>query len=219
MYNEKKIKIMSQMALYDKHGWDADYRKYQYFRHDYIYCKNAWTRFYAAIGCVILSGLYVMHLFAVEDLNPVQMIADGTYLPLALRLLTFTAVVLVGYTVLGTLIHTIEYQKARGRIDEYNALGEELERISAKIEKPLLDQHTKVKKDFVVESEEADAEPKAEEEEDEFVKPFTMSRERVAELARVKNRPVTKILPQPTAKREPVAPTAGVLLYKKGDRK
>jgi hypothetical protein len=54
---------------------------------------------------LVLAGLYILHLFAIEDLNPLQMLADGTYLTLAARLLAFTVVVLAGYTVLGTLIH------------------------------------------------------------------------------------------------------------------
>jgi hypothetical protein len=73
-----------------------------------------------------------------------------------------------------------------------------------------------VKKDFVVVTEEENA---VVEEEEEIVKPFTLSRERVAELARAKNRPAAKILPPPSARREPTVPTAGVLLYQKGDKK
>ena len=123
MYDKDKIRIMSKMAVYDKRDFDRDAKAGQYFRHDFIYKKNMQMRFFLGIGCVILMFFYVMYLLAIEgaDLFAMDFQAE------AVRLLFFTILLMVGYSLIGTIIYTREFLISERRINAYFALMRKLD--------------------------------------------------------------------------------------------
>lgn len=123
--NREKIILMTKLAVYDKHLGKHDKKLAKYFRHDYIYIRNMWTRFYVLIGVFVLLLLYWLHKiytvgidFLLVDIN---------------KHLTVTGIILVSvvvfYTAIGTIRGTSEYERARKRLSKYY---DYLERLNVK---------------------------------------------------------------------------------------
>ncbi|MCL2396666.1 MAG: hypothetical protein FWC93_01230 [Defluviitaleaceae bacterium] len=123
MHDKNKIITMSKMAVYDKRGFEKDARSSQYFRHDYIYKRNMYMRFFLGIGCLILAFFYVMYLLGVED-SDIFALDFGAE---ALRLLFFALLIMVAYSFIGTIIYTREFLKSQRRINAYFSLMKALE--------------------------------------------------------------------------------------------
>jgi hypothetical protein len=123
MLDKDKIIIMSKMAVYDKRHGNADRAVFSYFRRDYIYRKNMWTRFSVALGALFLLGVYWLHqifIYAVDiqELDITQSVTDSVLFLLA---------VMAVYTMIGTIQGTIQYYKVQRRVEDYISMIEVLE--------------------------------------------------------------------------------------------
>jgi len=125
MVNEEKIVVMTQLALYDKNEGAADRSMNSYYHHDYIYKQNIFNRMGACIGGFILLAVYWLHrIFVVgEDifmLDIQKSIMDSA---------VFLIVLMVIYTVLGTVLTTYRYTKGQKRLEDYWELVKKLDQI------------------------------------------------------------------------------------------
>jgi len=126
MYDRERIIIMSKLAVYDRDHRD-DYKKEQYFRHDYNYKQNTWTRIYVFIGALILVVFYFLHKTAMSG-------TEFFALDLVSELIgagIFMVVVQVIYTGIGTIINITEYEKAQNRLVKRRKLERALYRRNA----------------------------------------------------------------------------------------
>jgi len=123
MIDERKIIIMTQLAIYDKKYGEADNKANSFFRHDYVYWKNFWNRLFALIGCFIVIGFYAFNRIIVnaEDVFEIDYRAEGT------RLLIFIVAVLFICSLISSLKSTREYSIIQKRIDKQLKLIEKLE--------------------------------------------------------------------------------------------
>jgi len=118
----EKIRIMSKMAVYDKRGFEKDAKSNHYFRHDYIYKKNMRMRFFLGLGCLILALFYAMYLIGVDEVDIFTM----DYFQLLMRVLAVGVVIMVGYSLIGTILYTREFELSQKRIGEYFKLMDNL---------------------------------------------------------------------------------------------
>jgi len=123
MTSEEKIIIMTQLAIYDKKYGEADKEATSFFRHDYVYWKNFWNRFYALIGCFIIIGFYAFNRIFVngEDIFEVDFRLEG------FRALTFIVIVMFICSTISSLKSTREYSIIQKRLDKNLKLTEKLE--------------------------------------------------------------------------------------------
>jgi len=123
MTNEEKIIIMTRLAVYDKRYGEADREANSFFRHDYIYWKNFWNRFYALIGCFIIIGFYAFNrIFIVgEDIFEIDYRLEG------FRILTFIVIVMFICSTISSLKSTREYSIIQKRLETHLKLTEKLE--------------------------------------------------------------------------------------------
>ena len=126
MHNPEKIIIMAKLALYDKNAGKDDWKDNVYFRQDYIYSNNMKTRLFAFLGCLIIAAFYFLHMAAFQDVD----IFSIDYQAEAITLIILFAVVLVFYTVIGTILYTARYVQLQRRIDKYFKLLDELDDIT-----------------------------------------------------------------------------------------
>jgi hypothetical protein len=131
MANRQKIIAMTKMAVYDKNDGSADRHTNEFFRHDYIYRKNMWTRLCAGIGGAILLALYWLRLVFIDkvdllETNLQQQINDSVLFMLAL---------LAVYSLIGTIQGTRQYYLMQKRLERYNALIAYLEHINERAAK------------------------------------------------------------------------------------
>lgn len=124
MVNKNKIILMAKMAVYDKCHGNADRAVYSYFRRDYIYRKNMWTRAAVAVGSMFLLVLYWLHQIFIYGLDIREIdIQQGV-----LNSILFLGAVIAFYTLIGTIQGTHQYYKVQKRMERYLALIQRLER-------------------------------------------------------------------------------------------
>ena len=125
MVNKNKIIIMSKMAVYDKRYGANDRAVFSYFRRDYIYRKNMWTRLCVSMGSVFLLGtywLYQIFIYGVDihELDIQQSVTDSVLFLLAVMAL---------YTMIGTIQGTHQYHIVQKRMERYMNMMQKLDRI------------------------------------------------------------------------------------------
>jgi len=125
MVNKNKIILMSKMAVYDKRHREADRAIFSYFRRDYIYRKNTWTRLSVAMGSMVLLGLYWLHRIFIygvdiQELDIQQSVIDSVL---------FLVAVMAFYTLVGTIQGTHQYHKVQKRVERYLAMMQRLGRM------------------------------------------------------------------------------------------
>jgi len=116
--NKERIIIMSKLAVYDKNYGEKDRQANKFFRTDYVYRKNMWTRFYVFIGCVLILALYALRLFVVEGHD----LFDFDYSNELMSIGIFVLVTLVIYTLIGTKLYISEFNRAQRRLGNYMEL-------------------------------------------------------------------------------------------------
>jgi len=123
MSNRNRIITMAKMAVYDKRYGSADRAAFSFYRRDYIYRKNMWTRFSVGIGSLFLLAAYWLHeIFIygadIQELDIYQSVTNS---------LLFLIAVMAFYTMIGTIQGTIEYYKVQRRMEDYIDMIEYLE--------------------------------------------------------------------------------------------
>ena len=126
MTDKSVLIAMTKLAVYDKREGIADRRTNEYFRHDYIYKKNLATRVSAAIGALILVGVYWARLLLIENVDLFEIDLRGRLIDSGLFIVATLAV----YSVIGTIQGTREYYLTKKRLGEYNSQITQLERLN-----------------------------------------------------------------------------------------
>ena len=115
MPDKEKIVLLTRLAVYDKHMSESDKKMNDYFLHDYIYSKNIWTRFYAFIGSMILIVFYLLYRILIKETD----IFALDYVKELTNIAIFVFVVLVFYTLVGSLRAMVSYRAGQKRIRAY----------------------------------------------------------------------------------------------------
>jgi hypothetical protein len=125
MYSERKILLMTKLALYDKRYGEQDKRGNDYFRHDFIYKKNMWTRMCAFLGTLFILAVYWANKLLVEkvDLLEIDFRKEGVNAGI------FVLAVLAFYTVIGTISAARQYGKMQERLKTYSKMLTALDRM------------------------------------------------------------------------------------------
>lgn len=122
MIDEKKIRIMTSLAIYDKYWGEKDRKIEGYYRTDYVYKKNCWTRICVGMGLFVLFLFYGLYIMFVKEVD----FASINYKLMAEKWILFVILVLIFYTVIGTILGIREYERANRRLKNYNRLLERL---------------------------------------------------------------------------------------------
>jgi len=123
MANKNRIITMAKMAIYDKRHGDADRALFAFYRRDYIYRKNMWTRFSVAIGSILLLVIYWLHQIFIYGIDLEYLDIQGSVMESVL----FLVAVMAFYTLIGTIQGTHQYYKLQNRIEDYIAMSKRLE--------------------------------------------------------------------------------------------
>jgi len=107
--------MMSKLAIYDQKYGSRDKKDNEYYRHDFIYRKNMWTRFYASIGAIMLLMIYwAYRIFALED-----SVFEINYQEAGIQAAIFILFIMALYTIIGTIRETREFAKGQRRLKNY----------------------------------------------------------------------------------------------------
>ncbi|HHX63075.1 MAG TPA: hypothetical protein GX707_20545 [Epulopiscium sp.] len=125
MIEQEEVILMTKLALHEKKYGKKDKKRSSYFKWDYIYINNWYTRF--AVGVVVAIVVFWMTLtdVYVKEIIPVFEIDLGQYL--SKYILAFIGLILI-YTGISTAIFNRKYENTQDRLREYDRLLKELDR-------------------------------------------------------------------------------------------
>ena len=130
--NRHKIIVMTRLALYDKHGGDADRVTCGFFRHDFIYRRNMATRLAVGVCGVLLALMYWLRAFFEDGLED---FFSATLQQDIIDTALFVVALMAAYTLIGTITGTREYYLAQERLRHYNSLTRQLAKLEEKTDK------------------------------------------------------------------------------------
>jgi len=116
MIDHESIRLMAKLASYDKYHAAPDRKKAVYLRHDYVYRQNMASRFFVLIGSLFVAVFYFMHriMFGGLDILNINEMLDGV-----ITMGIFIILVQLLYSLLGFVLHSMDYNDSQARIDEY----------------------------------------------------------------------------------------------------
>jgi len=116
---------MTKLAAYDRQYGARDKKSNEYYRHDYIYRKNMWTRLCAALGAVIILLVYWIYQLFVLNINFLEI----DYQQAGVQAGLFILAVMGLYTLIGTVRETAVYAKSQRRLKNYMRMLYMLDRV------------------------------------------------------------------------------------------
>jgi len=125
LISKKRVIMMTKLAIYDQQYGPRDRKDNEYYRHDYIYRKNMWTRLCAAIGAVIILAFYWMYqIFALG-----KSFLEINYQRAGINAAILVLVIMAVYTIIGTVKETARYAKSQRRLKNYMRMLYMLDRV------------------------------------------------------------------------------------------
>lgn len=116
MIDEKKIRLMTRMASYEKNEGKKDLKISSYYRKDYISLHVVYTIIWITIGYVFLVALAGICLFD----KLLGAFSLGMLFGLCLLAFIGYVAMIVLYSLATHMIYSKKYQSARTRVKKYN---------------------------------------------------------------------------------------------------
>ena len=123
MISEEKVKIMAEMARYEKNHGKDDFRVYKYEKKDYIRLEQIKTSICLLIAYLILTGL----LCVVKMDTVIMNLRDGKIIILAAVVIGIYVAVFFVYLHFTKMRASRQYDEVRARVLIYDKHLEELE--------------------------------------------------------------------------------------------
>lgn len=131
MVNEEKVKIMTNLAMYEQ----GKGRKYlpvsKYYRSDYIGLALIKNFFLVTIGYLLVIAVVAVYFgeYLLENIHKMDLVKMGIYIVIGYL------VILVLYSVLTYIQYSVQYYRAKKSVKEYYSQLTELNKIYAREEK------------------------------------------------------------------------------------
>ena len=108
MLDERKVKLMTQLALYDQTQGKEDFKISEYYRKDYAGVHILYTVLWVTIGYI--AGLDTL----------MEKMSTALLITLVLAAVVGYVVVLVSYIGIASHLYNKKHQEARQRVKRYN---------------------------------------------------------------------------------------------------
>ena len=110
MLDERKVKLMTQLALYDQTQGKEDFKISEYYRKDYAGVHILYTVLWAVWAIVMIAGLDTL----------MEKMSTALLITLVLAAVVGYVVVLVSYIGIASHLYNKKHQEARQRVKRYN---------------------------------------------------------------------------------------------------
>lgn len=124
MVDKEEIVLMTKLALHEKRYARQDRKRSSYFKWDYIYINNWYTRFAVAIAIGIIVSWMVLTDVYIKEIIPLFDVDLMEYL--SKYVVGFVLSILV-YTGISTLVFNKKYEETQKRLREYDKLLRKLD--------------------------------------------------------------------------------------------
>lgn len=124
MIEEEEIILMTKLALYEKKYGRKDRKRSSYFKWDYIYINNWYTRLAVGVVIAIIISWMTLTDVYIKEIIPIFDIGLGEYLS---KYIPMLIVLILSYTGLSTMIYNKKYEDTQKRLQEYEKLLKQLD--------------------------------------------------------------------------------------------
>jgi len=124
LIDQDKIILMTKLAVYEKKYIKEDRRRNGYYLEDYIYVKNFKTRLSVTLAFISFAALDTMKKVSENLIFPTSLEGFvGIYIK---PYIMSWIIVLIGYTILSTIIYEKRYALSQKGLKRYNLLLKKL---------------------------------------------------------------------------------------------
>lgn len=116
MVREENVKLMSQIAIYEKHDGKTEIPMYCFYKSDYVRLNALKAVVYASIVFILIAGLTV--LYRLDDI--LKNIFKYDYKKLIIGILILYGIWIFVYWLIARIIYAKKYENGRSNIIIYN---------------------------------------------------------------------------------------------------
>lgn len=121
MIDQEKVKVLTQMSIYDKRHGEKEKKIVSNYKRDYIFKNIIKVCFFATIGYLGVVGVIVFSYFMIYDIS-----YNNLFIDKELQYIVIGFVVLISiYSVVSHIVYGKIYDKAYERFEDYNDLFDE----------------------------------------------------------------------------------------------
>lgn len=125
MLDNEKVRLMTQIAIYEKGKGKKDIKRVQFYEKDYISYNNFKMQVSVTFALIFIMGLE----FANIVLDNLAVINYYNFIWLAVKYIILWVIIMITYTTLSTITNKKDYRKSKERIETYEDLLNDLEAI------------------------------------------------------------------------------------------
>lgn len=131
MINEKKVKVMTGLAMYENGAGKKFLPVSKYYRSDYIGLALIKNFFLVTIGYVLIAAAVGVYYgdYLLENIHKMDLVSLG------IEILIGYVAVLAAYSVLTYIQYTVKYHRAKKSVRNYYAELTELNKVYAREDK------------------------------------------------------------------------------------
>lgn len=122
MVNEKKVKLMTKLALYEQNHGKEDIPMSKYYKTDYVGLNLINSTIVASVGYFLI----LLCIILINIDNIMKELVEMDYIKVGKDLLFWYVIVLVVNTIVSYIVYTYRFKKARNNLKEYNGDLKEL---------------------------------------------------------------------------------------------
>lgn len=125
MIDQDRIILMTKLAVYEKKYIKEDRRRNSYYVEDYIYVKNFKTRFSVTLVVILFAAIDIMKMINQNVVIPTSLASfiDSYIKPYLVPWI----MILIGYTILSTIIYQTRYALSQKRLKSYSKILKQLD--------------------------------------------------------------------------------------------
>lgn len=116
MLDERKVKLMTRMALYEERQGREDLKVSAYYRKDYTSLHTLATILWVTVGYVCLIGLLAISMFD----TLMEKMSIGVMIIMAIVIVAAYLVIVISYAVYTHVTCNSRHKEARARVKLYN---------------------------------------------------------------------------------------------------
>lgn len=131
MINEEKVKIMTNLAMYEQGKGKEHLPISKYYRSDYVGLALIKNFFLVTIGYILVVIAVAVYFseYLLENINKMNIVALGAYL------IGGYVIALIGYTILTYIQYSVKYYQAKKSVKNYYGQLTQLNKIYVREDK------------------------------------------------------------------------------------
>lgn len=123
MLDNEKVRLMTQIAIYEKGKGKDDIKRVQFYEKDYISYNNFKMQVSVTFALIIIMGVEFSNIV----LDNLAVISAYNFIWLIIKYIVIWIILMITYTSISTISNKKKYLQSKERIENYEKLLNDLE--------------------------------------------------------------------------------------------